>query len=136
MENKLYVTINDYQRLIGLIEFSSLKFRDADGADKLLRGLKTAKMVAQENISNRIITMNSRVLLRELSSDREKEVTITYPHDANSKESKISVLSRAGAALLGRQEGDTVMWSTPGGVGEFKIVKVTFQPEAAGDYYL
>lgn len=93
-------------------------------------------MLPQENISSKIITMNSRVLLRELSTGREKEISIAYPHDANGKEGRISVLSDAGAALLGRQEGDVVMWKTPIGVGEFEVAKVTFQPEAAGDYYL
>lgn len=136
MERKIFVTINDYQRLIGLIEFSSIKRRNPEIVDRLLRDLKTAKMLPQENISSKIITMNSRVLLRELLTGREKEITIAYPHDANSKEGRVSVLSDAGAALLGRQEGDVVMWRTPIGVGEFEIAKVTFQPEAAGDYYL
>ena len=136
MERKMFVTINDYQRLIGLIEFSSVKSRSPEIVDRLLRDLKMAKMLPQENISSKIITMNSRVLLQELSTGREKEISIAYPHDANGKEGRISVLSDAGAALLGRQEGDVVMWRTPIGVGEFKIAKVTFQPEAAGDYYL
>ena len=136
MERKMFVTINDYQRLIGLIEFSSVKSRNPEIVDRLLRDLKMAKMLPQENISSKIITMNSRVLLQELSTGREKEISIAYPHDANGKEGRISVLSDAGAALLGRQEGDVVMWRTPIGVGEFKIAKVTFQPEAAGDYYL
>lgn len=136
MENKMFVTINDYQRLIGLIEFSSIKSRYPDLIDRLLRDLKTAKMLAQENISSKIVTMNSRVRLKELSSGKEKDITIAYPHDANGKEGRISVVSHAGAALLGRQEGDTVSWRVPGGVGEFEIVKIIFQPEAAGDYYL
>ena len=136
MENKMFVTINDYQRLIGLIEFSSIKSRYPDLIDRLLRDLKTAKMLAQENISSKIVTMNSRIRLKELSSGKETEITIAYPHDANGKEGRISVVSHAGAALLGRQEGDKVSWRVPGGVGEFEIVKIIFQPEAAGDYYL
>jgi regulator of nucleoside diphosphate kinase len=132
----MFVTINDYQRLIGLIEFSSIKSRYPDVIDGLLRNLKTAKMLAQENISGKIVTMNSRLRMRELSTGKEKDVTISYPHDADGKEGKISVVSHAGAALLGRQEGDIVSWRVPGGVGEFQIVKIIFQPEAAGDYYL
>ena len=58
MENKMFVTINDYQRLIGLIEFSSIKSRYPDLIDRLLKDLKTAKMLAQENISSKIVTMN------------------------------------------------------------------------------
>jgi regulator of nucleoside diphosphate kinase len=136
MQNRMFVTINDYQRLIGLIEFSSIKSRYPEVIDRLLRDLKSAKMLAQENISSKIVTMNSRLRLKELSTGREKEITIAYPHDANGKEGRISVVSHAGAALLGRQEGDVVTWRVPGGMGEFQIVKILFQPEAAGDYYL
>lgn len=136
MERKMFVTINDYQRLIGLIEFSSVRSRNPEIVDRLLKGLKTAKMLPQENISSKIVTMNSRILLRELSTGREKEISVAYPHEANGKEGRISVLSEAGAALLGRQEGEVVMWKTPIGVGEFEIARVTFQPEAAGEFYL
>jgi regulator of nucleoside diphosphate kinase len=39
-------------------------------------------------------------------------------------------------ALLGCREGDIVSWQTPSGTGSFRIDKVTYQPEAAGDYHL
>jgi regulator of nucleoside diphosphate kinase len=136
MDRKICVTINDYQRLIGLMEFSSLKNNNQEVANQLLRGLKSAKMMAQEKISDKVITMNSRLILRELETGREKEITIAYPHEANIAEGKISVISYAGAAVLGRHEGDIVVWRTPLGYKEFEIVKITSQPEAAGDYHL
>jgi regulator of nucleoside diphosphate kinase len=136
MERKIHVTINDYQRLIGLMEFSSLKTKDPEVTNKLLRELKSARMLTQENISEKVITMNSRLILRELDTDREKEITIAYPHEANVAEGKVSVVSHAGAALLGRLEGDIAVWRTPLGFKEFEIVRITFQPEAAGEYHL
>ena len=130
------VTINDYQRLVGLMEFSALKNKNSEVTGQLLTALKSAKMLTQENISDKVVTMNSRIVLRELETDRQKEITIAYPHEANIAEGKISVISHAGAAVLGRQEGDIVVWRTPLGYKEFEIVKLTFQPEAAGEYHL
>ncbi len=80
--------------------------------------------------------MNSRVLLVELSGGSESELTISYPHDSNSEEGRISIVSPAGVALFGSQEGEVVSWRIPSGLAEFKVKKVIYQPEAAGDFYL
>jgi regulator of nucleoside diphosphate kinase len=93
-------------------------------------------MLPQERISERVITMNSRVLLKEMSNGRETEVTITYPQDEDNIERKVSVFTAIGIALLGRQVGDIVSWNVPAGIGQFEIVQITCQPEAVGHYYL
>lgn len=132
----MVITINDYQRLIGLMELASLNVKMPEVVTLLYQQLVRARMIPQENISGNVITMNSRVLLRDVSSEREAELTITYPQDANNRERRVSVFSPIGVALLGQQSGVTVSWNTPSGIGYFKIVKVTYQPEAVGHYSL
>jgi regulator of nucleoside diphosphate kinase len=90
----------------------------------------------QETISGDVITMNSRVLVKDLVSGREAEITITYPHDADNREGKVSIFSPIGVALLGRKVGDNISWRVPNGIGRFEIQKIIYQPEAVGDYYL
>jgi regulator of nucleoside diphosphate kinase len=136
MENKMYITMNDYQRLTGLVEFASLKVKIPEIVNRLYNQFKVAKMVSQERIAESVITMNSRVLVKEISNGREAEVTVTYPQDADVRERKVSVFSTIGVALLGRQVGDIVSWKVPTGTGQFEIVKVLYQPEAVGHYYL
>ena len=136
MERKMVITINDYQRLMGFIEFASLKTKMPEVVSRLIEGLTNAKKLPQETISGNVITMNSRVLLKDISGAREAELTITYPQDADNKERKVSVISPIGIALLGKQVGDIVSWNTPAGDGQFRILKVTYQPEAVGDYFL
>lgn len=136
MEKTMFITVNDYQRITGLIEFASLKNKSPEIANRLLQELKVAKTFPQDRISNNIVTMNSRARLREIASGREIEITITYPQDADSREQKISVLSPIGVALLGCREGDVTSWRVPGGIGRFKVEKVIYQPEAAGHFYL
>src|SRR5690606_31777857 len=101
IEKTMYITVNDYKRITGLIEFASLQNKSPEIAGRLLKELKAAKTFEQDRISNNIVTMNSRALLREIKSGREIEITITYPQDADSKEQKVSVLSPIGIALLG-----------------------------------
>ncbi len=130
------ITINDYQRLMGLMEFASLKAKMPDVTQRLTERLRSARQLPQNEIKENIITMNSRVKLRDVRNRIEAEITITYPQDAEPRKRKVSVLSEIGLALLGRKEKDIVSWRIPAGVGTFEVVKVTYQPEAAGDYYL
>ena len=132
----MFITVNDYQRITGLIEFAALQNKNREIADRLMKELKYAKTFPQDKISDNIVTMNSRVLLRDVASGREVEVTITYPQDADSREQKISVFSTIGVALLGCREGDITSWRVPGGIVRFKVEKVLYQPEAEGHYYL
>lgn len=140
MQSRIVVTVTDYERLMGLIEFASLKVKSPQIADRLQKTLWSARMLPQTNIDRKIITMNSRVSVQDTISGREAEITITYPDFADAKERRVSVFSEIGLALLGRQEKDVVSWKVPGGGsyrdGVFEIIKVTYQPEAAGDFYL
>ena len=136
MMNQITVTINDYQRLVGLMEFASLKVKMPESVNKFYKKLEAAQMLPQEGIDHKVITMNSKIKLREISSERETEITIVYPHEPEPRERRVSVFSPIGTALFGRRERDVVSWNVPGGVGFFEILKVTYQPEAAGDFHL
>jgi regulator of nucleoside diphosphate kinase len=136
MNKRIFVTLNDYQRIIGMIEFAAMRTKIPDAVDSLLTNLKGARMLPQENISEDIITMNSRARLTELSSGKEIEITVTYPQDADNILKKISVFSPIGITLLGAKVGDVVSWKVPSGIGHFRIDKVIYQPEAVGHYHL
>ena len=134
MNNKIIVTRNDYDRLSELTGTTQHAMKSTGIATRLFEKLSDAKTLPPESIDKRVVTMNSRVQLKDLDSNRETEIAITYPEDADPRERRISVLSEIGLALLGGREKDVVSWKTPRGVGRFEITKVTYQPEAAGDY--
>ena len=136
MKDRIIVTVNDYHRLIGLVESAAAKVKTPEAVKLMLSQLYGAKMLKQEDISSNVITMNSRIKLRDVVNKRETEITITYPENAEPKERRVSVFSEIGLALLGRRENDVVSWKIPGGVGLFEITEITYQPEAAGDYHL
>jgi regulator of nucleoside diphosphate kinase len=136
MNKRIFVTINDYQRIIGMIELASMRSKIPNDVDRLVTNLKCARMLPQENISGDIITMNSSARLTELSGGKEIEITVTYPQEADNLLKKVSVLSPIGIALLGSRVGDIVSWKVPSGIGQFRVDKITYQPEAVGHYHL
>jgi len=130
------ITVSDYQRLMGFVELASLKTKMPVVTHKLVERLGAARLLPQKLISRNVVTMNSRVKLKDLTNQREAEITVTYPQDAEPRERRVSVFSEIGLELLGRKENDIVSWRVPNGIGKFQVEKVLYQPEAAGDYFL
>lgn len=136
MENVIYLTEQDYKRLIELVQ----QQRQGPGMQaniaKLGEELKRAKRVASYEIPAEVVTMNSSVLLRDMKSGNEMEITLVYPKDADVNARKISIFAPVGTAIIGCKEGDEVEWPVPSGTINYKIEKVTFQPEASGNFAL
>lgn len=136
MTKQIAITINDYNRLIRLMDLSDSKAKSPDIAVKLHSKITGAKTFSQQCIDAGVVTMNSRVHLKDLNNGWQTEITLTYPNDAEPRERRVSVLSEIGVALIGHKEQEVVSWKVPGGTGKFEIIKVTYQPEAEGHYYL
>jgi len=135
--NKIYVTQQDHQRLHELV----IKQRSINGnskyASQLGIELKRACQVQAEDILECVVTMNSRVRLREMKTNKMFEITLVYPQDVNINERKVSILAPVGIAILGCKEGDLVELPVPtGSTISYVIEKVIYQPEAAGDFHL
>ena len=94
--------------------------------------LERANIVDAREVSPEVVTMNSRVVFEDATTRTTTEVTIVYPQDADVERARISVLAPVGTALLGLAEGDSIVWPFPHGSSRcLRVVKVTFQPEAA-----
>jgi regulator of nucleoside diphosphate kinase len=61
------------------------------------------------------VTMGSFVEFRDDTTGHVRLVQLVYPAEADSKESRISVLTPIGAALIGLSEGQSIDWQTRGG---------------------
>jgi regulator of nucleoside diphosphate kinase len=121
---------------MGFVNLAAYKVKMPVVTTKLVQRLDTAKLLPQNQIAKNVITMNSRVKVKDLTTGREAEITITYPQDAEPREGRVAVFSEIGLALLGQKEEDIVSWRVPNGTGRFQVEKVIYQPEAAGDYFL
>ena len=133
----IYVTEPDYRRLTGLIEIT----RDRNGVDieylnTLEAELERAEIVDPKRIPANVITMRSKVRLKDLVSGEAKVYSLVFPTEANFSEGKISVLAPIGTAILGYKSGDSIEWPVPSGVRRLKVDEILYQPEAAGEYGL
>ncbi len=102
-----------------------------------LRGeLERAVIVEPKDVPEDVVTMRSVVQLVDMDTKKEEEYRLVYPHEADIREGKISILAPVGTAIIGAREGETIEWNVPNGLRRLKIKKVTHQPEAAGDFSL
>ena len=73
--------------------------------------------------------MESSVEFEDLGTGEVEEYTVTFPERARVEEKRLSILAPIGIALIGYRVGDIVQWTTPGGLRQLKIRRVT--PPAA-----
>jgi regulator of nucleoside diphosphate kinase len=138
MSRTIDITALDKERLLKLVnqerEFGSSKNKEY--LKELEQELERANVVVSERIPSDAITMNSKVLLKDLETGEETVYILVYPEDADLLEDKISVLAPVGTAILGYREGDIIDWRIPDGAVKLQVEKILYQPEAAGDYHL
>lgn len=133
----IVITELDRQRLMDLIvEAQSGEYRRSIYLEKLRGELDRARIVPPQEIPGDVITMNSKVVLRDMDSGEEETYTLVYPEDANMAEGKVSILAPIGTAMLGYRVGDMFEWEVPAGKRRLKVERILYQPEAAGDYEL
>lgn len=131
---RLIITENDYEQLYMLVTNDSRETEHPEIVKELKVKMLSAITLPKKSVSERVVTMNSRVRLKELGSNRVIDITISFPKDANDHEQKISIFSEVGVALLGKSMGDIVNLSIPGSIGHFEISDVRNQHETSDDY--
>lgn len=138
MESRdIWVTDADLARLRKLLEGTRMSStRDREHLERLNEELGRAHVVPAPDIPPDIVTMHSRVRLRDLDSGSDMVFTLVFPSDADAAGGKISILAPLGTAALGFRRGDTFEWDVPGRVRRLRVEEVLYQPEAAGDYHL
>jgi regulator of nucleoside diphosphate kinase len=137
-ETTIYVTELDRQRLEKLIELAGERSRLANHEylRRLEHELERAETVAPAEVPPDVITMRSKVRLRDLDTDEEMVYTLVFPTEADFYEGKISILAPVGTAMLGYRVGSRIEWEVPSGRRRLKVEELLYQPEAAGDYNL
>ncbi|HNQ73534.1 MAG TPA: nucleoside diphosphate kinase regulator [Verrucomicrobiota bacterium] len=129
----IYITDADMRRLQPLVE--NMK-KSRDDLRQLQTELENAHVVAPQAVPADVITMNSKVRLRDLEANEDLIYTLVFPEQANIEQGRISVVAPIGTAMLGYRVGDEFQWEVPGGTARMKVEEILYQPEAAGDYHL
>src|SRR6185436_4564954 len=130
------ITETDRDRLSRLIELTRDRddVENRDYLNKLEDELDRATIVDPKAIPPDVITMRSRVRLKDLVSGETNIYSLVFPKEADFTQGKISVLAPIGTAILGYSKGDTIEWQVPSGLRKLKVDEILYQPEAAGQF--
>ncbi|HZT03623.1 MAG TPA: nucleoside diphosphate kinase regulator [Steroidobacteraceae bacterium] len=121
----IIVTDRDFWPLSALVRAQTARFtRDKEHIDSLEEELARSVPVAPEEVPADVVTMHSRVRVRDLESGAERTYALVYPHEAHLPSGRLSVLAPLGTALLGYREGDEIEWAMPGGLRRIRIESV------------
>lgn len=126
----------DYNRLVAAIKQLRMSSSNTINIKGLSEGIKDAQIIPSGNTPNDLITMNSKVLLKRMDNNQDLEISIVYHNAADAKAKKVSVFAPMGMALLGKKEQQVVSCELPNGLTSYKVCKLLYQPEAAGDMHL
>lgn len=132
MRDRIYITDEDCEKLRRLIAGRRIaSSADSEYLDMLEEELDRAEVVRPEAIPHDVVTMNSEVRLQDMDSGSVQRYKLVFPNQFRCDNS-VSVLAPIGTAMLGYRVGDVIEWRVPKGIRRLKVLKVIYQPEAAG----
>jgi regulator of nucleoside diphosphate kinase len=134
--DELLITEADFDRLRHLVESPRYRVTHAMLLPTLRQGLERCRVVEPGSVPDGVVTMHSRVRVRDLGADETETYTLVFPDDADVNAGRLSVLAPLGTALLGARAGYTIEFAAPGGTRRLKVERVLYQPEAAGHFHL
>ena len=133
---EIVITAGDFDRLRGIVDSPRYRSTHAPLLLALREELDRGQVVPADAVPKGVVTMHSRVRVRDLKDHESETYTLVYPDQADINENKLSVLAPLGMALLGTRVGQIVKFDAPAGERRLKIEKILYQPEARGDFHL
>ncbi len=114
----------DLARLEALL--ASPAHRDHPGAAALQRELDRADLLPADHTLADVVGMHARVACVDEHDGTRHQLTLVYPHEADARAGRVSVLAPVGAALLGLTVGQCIDWPTTGGRSlRLRVLSVT-----------
>lgn len=86
--------------------------------------LKNSEQVMRKDLPEDVVTVDSRVTIKNHNTGEEKTYVFVGPDKARKKNNTESILSKIGLALVGCREGDTVNWVLDGAHSEVEVLNV------------
>jgi regulator of nucleoside diphosphate kinase len=132
----LLISAYDRQRLLRLVSGRQAANLEDDQLGEVEFEVERAVALRPSSIPPDVVTVNSRVRIRDIESGARTEISIVLPANVDPLASCISILDPLGFALFGRRIGDEVRLASETGERRFVLEAIPYQPEAAGDYHL
>jgi transcription elongation factor GreA len=101
-------------------EQAMLEHRIATLEERLL----AARVIESSDVSKDVVSIGSKVRLRDVDAKETIEYHIVGSAEANPAEHRLSNESPVGKAIIGHKKGETVEVSTPRGSLKYKILEI------------
>jgi transcription elongation factor GreA len=102
-------------------EYSFLQKKVAEIEDMI----KDSEIVDVRSGDREAVEFGCSIALKNLDTDEEVVYQLVGPYESDIQKNTISITSPLGRALVGKEVGDEVNFSAPGGQRTYEIVKVT-----------
>ena len=86
--------------------------------------MRNARVIEKKDVAKDIVSVGSKVRLRDLDAKQTVEYRIVGSAEANPAENKLSNESPVGKAIIGKKKGETVEDLAPRGSMKFKIMDI------------
>jgi transcription elongation factor GreA len=86
--------------------------------------LRSARVISKRDITTDVVSVGSRVRLRDVAAKKTFEYHIVGSAEADPADNKLSNESPVGKAIIGRKKGETVEVAAPRGSLKFKILEI------------
>ena len=91
---------------------------------KLEEQLKSARVITQDEVTADVVSIGSKVRLKDVDANETVEYHIVGSAEANPREQKLSNESPVGKAIIGRKKGEVVEVAAPRGALKYKIMDI------------
>lgn len=111
-------------------EYSSAKEKQSfiEGRIQELEAvISRAQVIDPSQVKGSVIRFGATVVLADENTDEEKTFQIVGDYEADIEKNKISLSSPLAKALIGKEAGDEVIYTAPGGKRSFEIVDVMYK---------
>lgn len=90
----------------------------------LLAQLKKAKQVTRKNLPLDVVTVDTKITIKDIVSNEEEVYTFVAPDRAKRRNNTESILSTMGLALVGCKVGDVINWNFNDEEKKMEIISV------------
>lgn len=101
-------------------------------AERLRTILERAAVVPPRRVPHDVVTMNTRLVIRDPRDNELETYVLSYPDIA--VPNGVSVLSPLGSALFAAREGEEVQFMGARTARRIVVEQIEYQPERAGDF--
>ncbi|MBR2573073.1 MAG: transcription elongation factor GreA [Loktanella sp.] len=110
-------------------EYHSAKEKQSfiEGRVKELEGVISLADVIDPSKFSGPVKFGATVVLVDEDTDEEKTYLIVGEYEADIESGKLNMKSPLARALIGKDEGDSIEVSTPGGARSYEILKITYK---------